>query len=165
MAFLANCDSRLLVQITDLDISIRIVAEMTTYTSRGTLIDRLPAREKDMKVIAEVLFLDARFMALETICIWIRFLQRRRLRIVAAEIGNQICGTRHQTTIAPDQAGSRMAIDTAGLSFDIMSTCQVHRRRGSGAVIKRLLALRMTRSAKPIMVFKLHGGNWNNYAK
>lgn len=84
---------------------------------------------------------------------------------MSAEIDDQIARARRQTDIPSNEARAGMAIDTTGLPLDIMNACQIHRRAGGRAHIKRLLAFCMTGSAKSVVIFKLHGGDWNEQSK
>jgi hypothetical protein len=64
MTFLADSHCCFFIQKTDGYVPAFIVTQMTTHTGGGTLVNCLPAGEKNMEMIVEILFLRDRCVTL-----------------------------------------------------------------------------------------------------
>ena len=93
-----------------------VVALMAADAMRGRRVFGLPLREKHMEVIVHVLRSGDGAVALQTIIVADRRVERCGLRRVAADPGQQIARAQHQRIdAARHDAAARMTIDAVGL--------------------------------------------------
>ena len=112
MTSLANGGGVLLVEVFDIGVTFQIVTIVTVSATGRLWIRALPFCQKDMEMIAHILFLGNISMTLQTVLIRQWSILNGWLRIMPTEIGNQIRSTCHQPKESTRNARPGVAVNT-----------------------------------------------------